>query len=207
QGVRHDVWDWDFPAAPSLVTVKRDGRPVEAIAQTTKHGYVYVLDRATGEPLFPIEQRPVPPSTVPGEQLAETQPIPTKPPPFARQGLSESMITTRTPEAHAAALERFRQFGAGMFAAPTERGVIVFPGFDGGAEWGGAAFDPDTSLFYVNSNEMPWIVRLIPNNDTALYNSKCATCHREDRTGGATAPSLVDVGKRLSRDEIATIIR
>jgi quinoprotein glucose dehydrogenase len=83
----------------------------------------------------------------------------------------------------------------------------VFPGFDGGAEWGGAAFDPDTSLFYVNSNEMPWIIKLIPNSDTALYNSKCATCHREDRTGGATAPSLVDVGTRLSRDEMATIIR
>jgi quinoprotein glucose dehydrogenase len=207
QGVRHDVWDWDFPAAPNLVTVKRNGRAVEAVAQITKTGYVYVLDRKTGEPLFPIEQRPVPPSPVAGEALASTQPIPLKPPPFTRQGMTEAMITTRTPEAHAAVVERFRQFGSGMWAPPTERGIIVFPGFDGGAEWGGAAFDPDSALLYVNANEMPWIVRLIGNNDTSLYNVNCATCHREDRKGSPSAPSLEGIGDRRSRDEIATIVR
>jgi quinoprotein glucose dehydrogenase len=207
QGIRHDVWDWDFPAAPSLVTVTRNGRRVDAVAQITKFGYVYVLDRKTGAPLFPIAQRRVPPSPVEGEQLAETQPYPLKPPPFTRHGLTEDMLTTRTPEAHAAVLQRFRQFGAGMFAPPTERGVIVFPGFDGGAEWGGAAFDPDSALLYVNSNEMPWIVRLIPNNDTSLYNVNCATCHREDRKGSPAAPSLENVGQRRSREEIATLIR
>jgi quinoprotein glucose dehydrogenase len=207
QAIRHDVWDWDFPAAPTLVTVKRNGRPVEAVAQITKTGYVYVLDRRTGTSLFPIEDRPVPQSAVAGERLAETQPIPLKPPPFTRQGLTESMLTTRTPEAHAAVLERFRQFGSGMWAPPTERGIIVFPGFDGGAEWGGAAFDPDSALLYVNANEMPWIVRLIPNNDTSLYNVNCATCHREDRKGSPAAPSLIGIGARRSRDEIAAIIR
>ena len=207
QGVRHDVWDWDFPAAPTLVTVTRNGRAVDAVAQITKQGYVYVLDRRTGTSLFPIEQRRVPPSPIEGEQLAETQPYPLKPPPFARQGLTEAMLTRRTPEAHAAVLERFRQFGTGMFAPPTERGIIVFPGFDGGAEWGGAAFDPEAALLYVNSNEMPWIVRLIPNNDTSLYNVNCASCHREDRKGSPSAPSLVGVGDRHSRDEIATTIR
>jgi quinoprotein glucose dehydrogenase len=207
QGVRHDVWDWDFPAAPSLVTVRRNGRLVDAVAQVTKQGYVYVLDRLTGAPLFPVEQRRVPPSAIEGERLAETQPYPTKPPPFARQGLTESMLTTRTPEAHAAVLERFRQLGAGMFEPPTERGVIVFPGFDGGAEWGGAAFDPESALLYVNSNEMPWIVRLIPNNDTSLYKVNCATCHRDDRKGSPSAPSLEHVGDRHTRDEIAAIIR
>jgi quinoprotein glucose dehydrogenase len=207
QGIRHDVWDWDFPAAPNLVTVTRDGRPIDAVAQVTKFGYVYVLDRKTGAPLFPIAQRKVPPSEVPGERLAESQPYPLKPPPFTRQGLTEDMLTKRTPEAHAAVVERFRKFGAGMFAAPTERGIIVFPGFDGGAEWGGAAFDPDSALLYVNSNEMPWIVRLIPNNDTSLYNVNCATCHREDRKGSPAAPSLAGIGQRRSREEIATVIR
>ena len=93
------------------------------------------------------------------------------------------MLTARTPEAHAAVLAQFRKLRAGFFTPPSLEGTIMFPGVDGGAEWGGAAFDPETALLYVNSNEMPWIVRLIPNNDTSLYNSKCATCHREDRTG------------------------
>ncbi len=117
------------------------------------------------------------------------------------------MLTRRTPEAHAAVLARFRQFGSGMFAGPTERGVIVFPGFDGGAEWGGAAFDPHSALLYVNSNEMPWIVWLIPNNDTSLYKVNCATCHREDRKGSPSAPSLENVGQRRTREEIATLTR
>src|SRR4029079_18343431 len=207
QGIRHDVWDWDFPAAPNLVTVKRGGRAVEAIAQITKYGYVWVLDRKTGKSLFPTAWRDVPASKMEGESLAPKQLYPTLPVPFARQGLTEDMLTTRTPEAHADVLARFRKYSKGFYAPPSLEGTIVFPGFDGGAEWGGAAFDPDTALLYVNSNEMPWIIKLIPNNDTALYNSKCATCHREDRKGGATAPSLIDVGTRLSRDEIMTIIR
>jgi quinoprotein glucose dehydrogenase len=207
QAIKHDVWDWDFPAAPSLVTVTRNGRAVDAVAQITKYGYVYVLDRRTGESLFPIEYRKVPPSAIDGELLAERQPYPVKPPPFARQGLTEEMLTTRTPEAHAAVLAQFRKLSKGFFAPPSREGTIVFPGFDGGAEWGGAAFDPATALLYVNSNEMPWIVKLIPNNDTSLYNSKCATCHREDRQGSPQAPSLNDIGQRHTRDELAAIIR
>jgi len=207
QGLKHDIWDWDFPAPPSLVTVTRGGHKVEAIAQTTKQGYVYVLDRRSGMPLFPVEMRKAPPSTVDGEQAAERQPYPTRPPPFARQGLSEEMLTTRTPQAHAAVLARFKQYSKGFFAPPSLEGTIVFPGFDGGAEWGGSAFDPESALLYVNSNEMPWIVKLIPNNDTSLYNSKCATCHREDRTGSPDAPSLVGIGARRTREEIAAMIR
>lgn len=207
QGVKHDLWDWDFPAPPTLVTVTRNGQPVEAVAQVTKFGDTFVLDRRTGESLFPIEDRDVPPSAVDGEFASPTQPRPLLPEPFARQGLTEDMLTTRTPEAHAAVLERFRAMRSGMFEPPSLEGTIVFPGFDGGAEWGGAAFDEELGLLYVNSNEMPWIVKLIPNNDTSLYNSKCATCHREDRQGGPAAPSLVDIGKKLSRDEIAAIVR
>jgi quinoprotein glucose dehydrogenase len=207
QALKHDIWDWDFPAPPNLVTVTRNGRKIDAVAQVTKQGYVYVLDRKSGMPLFPVEMRKVPPSMVDGEQAAERQPYPTKPPPFARQGLTEGMLTRRTPEAHAAALARFKQYSKGFFAPPSLEGTIVFPGFDGGAEWGGAAFDPETALLYVNSNEMPWIVKLIPNNDTSLYNSKCATCHRADRTGSPESPSLVGIGERRTREEIATMIR
>jgi quinoprotein glucose dehydrogenase len=207
QGIKHDVWDWDFPAPPNLVTVTRDGRRVEAVAQITKYGDTFVLDRRTGKPLFPMEDRKVPASTVDGERTAETQPRPVKPPPFARQGLTEAMLTTRTPQAHANVLQRFRNMKAGFMVPPSLEGTIVFPGFDGGAEWGGAAFDPETALLYVNSNEMPWIVKLIPNNDTSLYNSKCATCHREDRKGTTSAPSLIGLGDRFTRDEIATLIR
>jgi quinoprotein glucose dehydrogenase len=207
QGIKHDVWDWDFPAAPNLVTVTRAGRRIDAVAQITKYGYVYLFERRTGRPLFPIEYRKVPPSAVDGERLAERQPYPVKPPPFARQDLTEEMLTNRTPEAHAAVLAQFRRMSKGFFAPPSLDGTIVFPGFDGGGEWGGAAFDPDTALLYVNSNEMPWIVKLIPNNDTSLYNSKCATCHREDRHGSPQAPALVGIGGRMSRDDIAKIIR
>src|SRR5262252_8197630 len=207
QGIRHDVWDWDFPAAPNLVTVRRNGRSIEAVAQVTKFGYVYVLDRKTGASLFPLAQRKVPPSEVPGERLAESQPYPVKPPPFTRQGLTEAMLTQRTPEAHAAVLERFRKYSSGFFSPPSFEGTIIFPGVDGGAEWGGAAFDPETALLYVNANEMPWIVRLIENNDTSLYEAKCAACHRSDRKGSPAAPSLVDIGARKSREQIADIIR
>ena len=207
QAVRHDVWDWDFPAAPSLVTVMRDGSRIDAVAQISKTGYVYVFDRRSGDPLFPIEERPVPAATVPGELLATSQPHPVMPPPFARQGLTEDMLTQRTPEAHAAVLERFRALKSGMYEPPGFEGTIVFPGFDGGGEWGGAAFDPDSGLLFVNSNEMPWIMQLIPNNDTSLYNMNCASCHGENRPGSAAMPSLENIGERFSRQELTALIR
>ena len=207
QVIRHDLWDWDMPTAPNLVTVMRNGKPVPAVAQLTKHGYVFVLDRKTGVPLFPVEERRAPESTIDGEQAAARQRHPLAPPPYTRQQMTEAMVTTRTPEAHAAVLSQFRALTSGPLFTPPTNGLIVFPGVDGGAEWGGGAFDPDTGLLYVNANEMPWIMRLIPNTDTALYGSKCASCHRTDRTGGPQAPSLVDVGTRLSRDDIASLIR
>ena len=207
QGLQHDVWDLDFPAAPNLVTVTRAGRTVEAVAQVTKTGFVIVLDRRTGKPLFPIQYRKVPASTIAGEQLSRTQPVPVMPPAFARSGPTEAMLTRRTPQAHAAVLEQFRKLKSGLFAPPSLEGTIIFPGVDGGAEWGGAAFDPETALLFVNSNEMPWIVRLIPNTDTSLYNSKCASCHRTDRSGSAAAPSLIDIGARKTREQLADVIR
>lgn len=209
QAIHHDVWDLDFPAAPSLVTVTRNGKKVEAVAQITKTGYVYVFDRRTGQPLFPIASRKAPPSPLDGEELSETQPYPVKPPPFTRQAFTEDMITNRTPEAHAAVLEMFKKLDSnGIFTPPSLRGTILMPGTDGGGEWGGAAFDPETALLYVNSNEQPWAIRMVTHDTTSLYNNNCASCHRSDRKGTPPEfPSLVDIGKRHSREEIASIIR
>jgi quinoprotein glucose dehydrogenase len=207
QAVRHDLWDWDFPAAPTLVTVNRDGRTVDAVAQITKTGYVYVFERETGKPLFPIEYRKVPASSLDGERSAETQPYPVSPPPFVRQQLTEDMLTRRTPEAHAAALETFRRYKSGMYEPPSLEGNIIFPGVDGGGEWGGPAFDPETGLLYVNANEMPWLQKLVPTSDRSLYGSYCANCHGDDRKGSADTPSLIDIGNRRTRDQILELIR
>src|SRR6185295_17594725 len=118
QAVKHDIWDRDFPAPPALVRVKRGGKWVDAVAQTTKTGHVYLFERTTGKPLFPIEYREYPPSDVPGEVAARTQPLPTKPAPFARQAVTEGMLTNRTPEARRWAEERFRTFHGGTAFVP-----------------------------------------------------------------------------------------
>ena len=208
QTIKHDLWDMDLPSPPTLVTVRHDGKMVDAVAQITKTGFVFVFDRKSGTPLFPIEYRKVPASRVDGERASTTQPVPLKPPPFIRQTLTEQMLTTRTPEAHASALKTFREYKyAGMFQPPSPDGLIVFPGYDGGAEWGGPAFDPETGLLYVNANEMAWLLKLIPRDDRSLYNNACASCHGDDRKGNATVPSLLDVAQRRSREEMATIIR
>jgi quinoprotein glucose dehydrogenase len=208
QGVKHDLWDRDFPAAPALVTVTRDGRKVDAVAQITKSGHVYVFDRDTGKPLFPIEYRRVPSSRLDGEKTAETQPFPVRPPPFARQALTEDMITTRTPAAHAASLELFRKYNtSGMFDPPNLDGTIIFPGVDGGGEWGGPAFDPETALLYVNSNEMGWRLKMVPRDDKSLFGSNCASCHGDSLKGSPEVPSLIGVGSRRTREQLAQVIR
>ena len=209
QGVKHDVWDLDFPAAPSLVTVTREGRKVAAVAQITKTGYVFVLDRRTGKPLFPIEYREVPASPLDGEKLSTVQPYPVKPPPFARQTFTEDMVTDRTPEAHAKVLARLKALDSkGMFTPPSLRGTVLMPGTDGGAEWGGAAYDPASGLLYVNSNEQPWIIRMVTHETKSLYRNNCASCHGSDREGAPpTFPSLVDIGKRRSRENIVRFVR
>ena len=209
QGVKHDVWDLDFPAAPSLVTVTRNGKKVDAVAQITKTGYVYVLDRKTGNPLFPVKYRSAPASMVDGEKLAATQPYPVKPPPFTRQSFTEDMITKRTPEAHAAVLEQFRKLDSnGMYTPPSLRGTMLFPGTDGGGEWGGAAYDPETGLLYVNSNEQPWIIRLVTHDTASLYKNNCGGCHGDDLKGAPpTFPPLTGIGARRTREELVSIIR
>ncbi len=214
QAVKHDMWDRDFPAPPVLVTVNRDGKKIDAVAQTTKQGFVFLFDRSNGAPLFPIECRKYPPSDVPGEVAAQQQCLPTKPAPYARQMLTADMLTERTPEAHQWALEKFRSFRSEGQFVPFSVGkdTVIFPGFDGGAEWGGAAADPGTGILYVNANEMAWTGALAENSaeDTpkALYLSQCAVCHGEKMAGSPPAiPALVGVGQRMSYDAVAATVK
>ena len=213
QAIKHDIWDRDFDSPPTLVSIKRDGKTIDAVAQTSKQGFVYLFDRTNGKPLFPIEYREYPPSTVPGEKTAATQGLPTKPAPFSRQSLTADMLTNRSPEAHAAVAEQFRTMRSGGQFLPFALGqdTINFPGFDGGAEWGGSAFDPETGLIYINANDVPWYTKLVDNeggtSSRQLYLSNCAGCHKDDMTGSPTAiPSLVDLrGKRTAAQVAATI--
>jgi quinoprotein glucose dehydrogenase len=162
QTLRHDLWDHDLPAAPNLVTVKQGSQRVEAVAQVTKTGYVYLFNRQTGRPIFPIEERPVPASDVPGEQAARTQPIPSRPPPFSRQFVGEGDLTDVSPEAYAEVLRRFATYRSGpAFTPPSLRGSIAVPGLHGGATWSGASFDPTSGVLYVNSNDQPNIITLL----------------------------------------------
>ena len=155
QAVHHGVWDYDFNSAPNLVTITVDGRTIDAVAEVSKQGFTYVFDRVTGEPVWPIEERPVDTTTdVPGERLYPTQPFPTKPPPFTHQGVSLEDANDLTPEIHAMAVAEMQQFRRGpLFTAPSLRGTLQRPGISGGADWGGAAFDPETGLLYVRSRE------------------------------------------------------
>jgi len=215
QGVHHDIWDRDFPAAPALFSVQWDGKTVDGVAQTTKQGYLYLFDRVTGKPLFPIHEHPYPASTVAGEAASPTQPVPDTPEPYARQRLTEDMLTTRTPEAHAWAVKEFRTFTSNGQFVPlaVDRQTVVFPGFDGGAEWGGPAIDPEAGVLYVNATEMAWTGGLVAADQGAslgaqVYQGQCAVCHGQDRTGSPPAfPSLVDVTRRLTPEKIADVTR
>ncbi|MFN7882651.1 MAG: PQQ-binding-like beta-propeller repeat protein, partial [bacterium] len=161
QLVRHDLWDYDAGPQPTLVQVRWRGQLWDAIAQPTKMGYLYLLDRDTGRPLQPMKVLRTPPSDVPGERAARTQVVPAWPLPFTRQRLGPDDLTRRTPQARAAALAEFSRLRhRGMFEPPSLQGTVVFPGFGGGAAWGGAAYDPGLGYLFINSNEIAWIVQL-----------------------------------------------
>ena len=219
QLVHHDIWDRDLPAAPVLVTVKRDGKDVDAVAQITKSAHVFLFDRATGAPLFPIEERPVPPSDLKGEAAWPTQPVPVKPEAFARQALTEADLTDRTPAAHAAVLERLRAVRTGRpFIPPSAQGTVIFPGFDGGGEWGGPAFDASSGLLYVNANEMPWILTMVEidrakeSSDAAhgrvVYQQNCVACHGLEGKGDPQGqyPPVAGIDKKLTREAVGSLI-
>ena len=218
QVVHHDIWDRDLPAPPNLMTVEHGGRKIEALAQITKSGHVFLFDRDTGEPLFPVIETPVAPSTLEGEEAWPTQPLPLKPAPFSRQFLSVDNLTDISPESHEAVLKRFMQTrSGGQFTPPSTEGTVIFPGFDGGGEWGGAAHDPN-GILYVNGNEMPWILTMVEigakggltarKGGAQLFVKDCASCHGIDLEGDEAGvyPSLVDIEQRMSREEVRSII-
>ena len=161
QMVHHGVWDYDLPAAPTLVDLTVEGKKIKAVAQISKQGFTYVFDRVTGDPVWPIIETPVPQSNVPGEKLSLTQPIPTKPPAFELQGLSDDTLVNFTPELRREAEQLIEQFDSGpLFTPPSLRGTINIPGWGGGGWWTGAAFDPDSGLFYIPSATIPIVVQL-----------------------------------------------
>jgi glucose dehydrogenase len=210
QGVHHDIWDRDFPSPPALFEVMRDGKTVEALAQTTKQGFLYVFDRVSGQPLFPIHEHAVPPSNVPSEVASPTQPMPDAPAPFARQRLTEDLLSNRTPAIHEWALKEFRSYRSeGQFVPfGLDKPTVIFPGFDGGAEWGGPAIDPANSILYVNASEMAGTGQLalateVGSPGERAYRSQCAICHGTNRAGSPPAfPSLIDVLSRLTLQQI-----
>ncbi|MFN7924463.1 MAG: pyrroloquinoline quinone-dependent dehydrogenase [Bryobacteraceae bacterium] len=176
QTVHHDVWDYDIPCQPTLVTITHHGRKTDIVAQVSKTGWVYLLDRATGKPLYPVEERPVPQSTLPGEVTYPTQPFPTAPPPFSRQGVSRDDVSNIFPETRTQVLEQLKDFEFGpMFTPPSAKETLVLPGYHGGALWGGASFDPATEWLYVNHNEIPW--------STSMRDAKADAGYRYDFSG------------------------
>ena len=166
QLAHHALWDYDPPAAPNLIDIHVDGKPIKAVAQVSKQAFCYVFDRVTGKPIWPIEERPVPQSTVPGEKTSPTQPFPTKPAPFDRQGVTESDVIDFTPELHEHALAILKKYNYGpMFTPPSlEKPTIYMPGIAGGASWSGAAFDPETGVLYVSSVTLPYAATLVESS-------------------------------------------
>ena len=167
QLVHHDLWDYDLPQAPKLLTLRQNGQNVDVVAQATKFGFIFVFERKTGKPIFPIEERPVPQSDVPGEQSSKTQPFPSKPAPFARQSFTEKDINPYLPEAEQELLRRRLRSvrNEGLFTPPSLEGSIELPGHNGGANWGSSAVDPLRGEFYVVAKNMPTLMRLILSNE------------------------------------------
>jgi quinoprotein glucose dehydrogenase len=161
QMVHHGLWDYDNPAAPNLIDITVDGNPIKAVAQVTKQAFVYVFDRVTGKPVWPIEERPVSPSNVPGEHASKTQPFPTRPAPIDIQGVREEDLIDLSPEIHREAMDIVAKYDHGpLFTPPSQRGTIQTPGVAGGANWSGAAIDPETGMLYVGTYRLPFVATI-----------------------------------------------
>jgi quinoprotein glucose dehydrogenase len=221
QTMHHDLWDRDLPTPPALVTVMHKGKMTEAVAQPTKTGFVFLLDRLTGTPLFDVEETPVPVnSDLAGEKPWPTQPRPVKPLPLVRQKITEADITDLVAATEQDSLKKAL---AGysheqMFSTPSKKGTVIFPGYDGGAEWGGAAFDPATGYLYVNSNEMPWVLTMVDVKKSAaaenwlnagqrLYKKNCMSCHGVNREGGGNYPALTAAPKTYNSETFDALLQ
>jgi quinoprotein glucose dehydrogenase len=219
QTTHHDLWDRDLPANPNLVTINHHGKKIDAIAQISKQGYVYLLDRTNGKPVFPIEEKPVPQDALPGEKPWPTQPIPTLPETFSRQKFGPEDVSDLSPETHKELMERYIQVkNRAQFTPPSKKGGWTFPDFGGGGEWGGAAVDLETQIMYVNSNEVPSSLIMIdaPKNNAndhsmrasgqAVYSKYCISCHGAKLKGSSDYPSLLNLNKKYNEQQVKQFI-
>jgi quinoprotein glucose dehydrogenase len=218
QMVHHDIWDYDNATSPKLLTVNHDGHRIDVVAQVGKEGFVWVFNRDTGKPLWPVTERPVPKSDMPGEQTWPTQPFPSQPPPFARQSFTArdlSPFIEDSRERNELLAEMRSARNQGLFTPPGLQNTVEMPGNNGGANFGGAAIDPATGTLYVVSKDLPAMLKLqlapqlsTANRGEAVFAAQCALCHGQDRRGKPPAiPSLVDIGAHLDRSQIETVVR
>lgn len=222
QAVHHDLWDRDLPAPPTLVNVEHEGEKIPAVAQITKSGHVYVFNRVSGDTLFPVVEKPVPESNLQGEEAWPTQPLPLKPPPFTRQRMTKEDVNpySRQKDSLLNVLKSLRS--GRQFIPPSVEGTLLYPGKDGGGEWGGAAWDPESGLLFVNANEMPWIIKMAERKNKQeqtgdlismgrnVYQANCMSCHRMDRRGSnrlGGVPSLVNLGERRTTEAVRKIVK
>lgn len=216
QTTHHDIWDRDLPAPPNLITVTRNGKKIDAVAQITKQGFVFIFDRVSGKPLFDIQEKKVPKSHLPGEQAWATQPYPVIPKPYARQSheLTDKDISPYATNKQELS-EILRNLKRAWYDTPSEQGTLILPGFDGGGEWGGAGADPEKGIMYINSNEMGWIQKMVKNKQAnlmtgeGLYQQYCANCHGSDRKGNPASgyPSLIGIEKKRESKFIVQMIK
>ncbi len=219
QTIHHDVWDRDLPSAPVLVNITKDGKKIEAIAQPTKSGVLFLFERTTGKPVYPIDEITVPTETeLAGEKLSPTQPWPSLPKPFVRQTVSEKDLNSFFADSMDIR-NKLASYKTGfIFNAPSRQGTVIFPGYDGGAEWGGPAYDPETGIIYINANEMAWILTMVDakkklaTNETnleagqRLYANTCMRCHGANMEGSGNIPPLTDVNKKYSEQQVIDLI-
>lgn len=217
QFVHHDVWDRDLPSPPTLVQLKRNGKRIDAVAQITKSGFVFVFDRVSGESLFPIQEIAVPLNGVPGEKPSATQPVPLKPAPFARQTIGDLDVSPYA-ENKDELVDRLKTMRHQPFDLPSEEGTLIFPGLDGGGEWGGPAYDSETGILYINSNEMGFILKMLPvpkgdefsslSPGHRVYQANCSTCHGRELLGNPASgyPALNGLSARREPDFVKTIV-
>ncbi|MEO5682468.1 MAG: PQQ-binding-like beta-propeller repeat protein [Chitinophagaceae bacterium] len=221
QYIHHDVWDRDLPAAPMLVTVEKEGKKIDAVAVATKTGFIFLFERATGKPVYDIIEKPVPAiSDLAGEKLSATQPYPVKPAAFMRQVITEKDLNTLLPDSSYQEIKKiWTALKTDHMYNPTSlQGTLEFPGLDGGAEWGGPSFDPQTGMLYINANEMAWIVKATAlaapaDNENMgqagerLYQNNCMSCHGPARQGSDNIPSLINIQTKYSHASFDTLVQ
>ena len=218
----HDLWDYDLPSPPILVTITKDGKPVDAVVQLSKQGWIMVFERDTGKPLFPIEERAVAQSRMADEHSSPTQPFPLKPAPLARQHFDTTLVTDISIVSHDHVMNEISKYSYGDIYLPQHsQGIVQVPGFRGGGEWSGGAFDPASNIMYIGANDIPNVVQLVelkPEDEDEIYKlpvlkagemvyeKNCSSCHGADRKGIDPFPSLINIAGKMKAQQALEVI-